>query len=103
MREERSNRDAPAFRNIGISSFVQPIPQIPQIETALLQIEIVSEYKSRFAAGRSQIVARRARFAAGRKNDKSGAKGGARANSHPGPWTMVNSMSKEHISEKKLK
>ena len=70
MRDERSNRDAPAFRNMGISSFVQPIPQI---ETALLQIEIVSEYKSRFAAGRSQIVARRARFASGRKNDKSGA------------------------------
>ena len=34
---------------------------------------------------------------------KSGAKGGARANSHPGSWTMVNSMSKEHIFEKKIK
>ena len=39
------------------------------------------------------------RFVAGLKNNKSGAK----ADSHPGPWTMVNALSKKDISEKKLK
>ena len=38
---------------------------------------------------------------AGRKNNNGGAKRGALADSHPGPRTKVNAMSKEDISEKK--
>ena len=38
---------------------------------------------------------------AGRKNNKSGAKRGAKADSRSGPRTKVNAMSKEDTSEKK--
>ena len=40
---------------------------------------------------------------AGPKNDKSGAECGAQGDSGPGPCTKVNTMSKEDISEKKIK
>ena len=54
-------------------------------------------------AGQSRFAAGCSRFVAGRKNNKSGAKCGARANSRLRPRTMVNAMSKENISEKNLK
>ena len=41
----------------------------------------------------SRLEVRRSRFVAGRKNNESGAKRGARADSRPGPRTEVNAMS----------
>ena len=48
----------------------------------------------------SSNVAGRSRFLARRKNNKSGAKRGARADSRQGPRTKVNAMSKEDIFKK---
>ena len=53
-------------------------------------------------AGRSRFVAGQSWFVAGRKNNKSGAKCGARADRRSGPQTKVNGMSQEYISEKKV-
>ena len=62
---------------------------------------LVQKIESRFVAGRSRFATGRSRFVAGRKNNNGGAKRGALADSHPGPRTKVNAMSKEDISEKK--
>ena len=51
----------------------------------------MDEHFPTFSAGRS-------RFVAGWKNNKSGAKRGAGAESRPGPRTKVNAMYKEDIN-----
>ena len=56
--------------------------------------------RSRFLAGRFRFAAGWSRFVAGRKNNKSGTKCGARADSRPGPRTKGKAISKD-ISEKK--
>ena len=64
---------------------------------------LVQKTISRFLAGRSRFFVRAVSICGSRKNNKSGAKRGARAKSLPGPQTKVNAMLKRTFPKKKLK